>query len=218
MPIKAVIFDMDGVLIDSTKFCSISHDRLFKEYNIIISGKEHKKYIGMSLRDKLNEIGGKYNIKFNLEKITKKLVKHQLELMKGELKPNKKNLELIKELKNDSIKIAVATSSSYYRAKKYLKMIKIFPKLDVFITKDDVKRHKPFPDLFLKAVKELKLKPSECIVIEDAINGVIAAKKAGCKCIAVETSFSKKELKKAGADLIIKDISKLNKKIIEGFN
>jgi beta-phosphoglucomutase-like phosphatase (HAD superfamily) len=81
---------------------------------------------------------------------------------------------------------------------------------------EDVKKGKPDPEIYLLAAKKLKYKSSECLVIEDALNGVIAAKKAGCKVIGITTSFSKNILKKSGADYVVnnyRELTKIVKKI-----
>ena len=78
----------------------------------------------------------------------------------------------------------------------------------------EVSRGKPFPDVFLEAARRLECAPSECVVLEDAINGVVAAKAAGIRCIAFETTTKKEDLLKAGASVVLKDYTELTDEVL----
>lgn len=139
---------------------------------------------------------------------SKKSLKIQMDLMKKE-KPNKDLINLLEEAKNEKILMAVATSSLRYRAIEILNMLKLNIYFPIIIAAEDVKNHKPNLDLFLEAAKQMGVKPEECVVIEDAENGVQAAKTGNIKAVALLTDYhSREELK--DADLIIKDFSELS--------
>jgi len=212
--LKEIIFDMDGVLIDSVRYNFESFNQLLKKYGVNLLEGEIKKFIGMSIRDKLNLWKKEYNIKEEIDPIefSKQAFRISLKLMKKELKPNKKILNLIDSAKKQNIKIAVATSSTKERAEKILELLKVKDKLDLLITAEDVEKHKPDPQIFLETAKELNVKPKDCAVFEDAINGIRAAKRAGMKSIAILTEFTSKKDFKNLANLIIKDFSEINLK------
>lgn len=208
--LKAIIFDMDGVLINSTKYIWESFNILLKDSGIQFSNNEIKKYLGFSLRDKLRLWKQDYGIKeYNLEEFSREAGEIELELMKKELHPNKSLNKFLKEAKEKGIKLAVATSSLRWRAEKILEVLKIKEIFDAIVTAEDVENHKPNPDIFLEAAKQLNENPENCVVFEDAANGIEAARRGNMKVIAMKTEFhSEEELKEA--DIIIKDFSDIN--------
>lgn len=114
------------------------------------------------------------------------------------------------------LKTAVATSASPYKVKINLELIGLEEALfDTVVTGDEIKNNKPHPEIFIKAATKLGLKPVECLVIEDAPGGVEAAVEAGCKCLAVMSSFTADELSKA--DWIVKDLTEFPQKIFDAF-
>jgi HAD superfamily hydrolase (TIGR01509 family) len=126
------------------------------------------------------------NIEIPLDAITfsKEAFQYQLEIAKDTYIPNPDTLQLIQNAKKKGIKIAVATSSVKERAITLLELVEVYEKLDVFVSYEDISKGKPNPEIFLKAAELLKIKPEHCVVIEDAINGIQAAKNAGMKVIA----------------------------------
>src|SRR5690606_18967904 len=130
------------------------------------------------------------------------------EMAKGKMKPMPGVKEFIEDVKKRKLLTAVATSASRYKMKINLSLIGFSEAdFDTIVTGEDITDNKPHPEIFLKAAANLGLKPLECLVIEDAPGGVEAAKRAGCKCLAVMSSFSESELDKA--DWIIKDLTAL---------
>jgi HAD superfamily hydrolase (TIGR01509 family) len=184
-----------------------------KEYGVLLSKHIIKKVKGLRDKEEFSFFKKKYNIDEPIENMIKKrdeyffkYAKHHKILFDG-------TLNMISKLKKH---YALAITTSGYGIKLDFKLSYINKKdFKVIVDGTHVSKGKPNPECYLLTIKKLKLKPEECVVIEDALNGVASAKKAGVKCIAVETSFSKNRLKKAGADLVIKDISKLNKELID---
>ena len=207
--LKAIIFDMDGVLIDSIGPIWESFDRVLKDGNVQFSDDYIKKNLARSLRDNLQAWKTEFGIKdYDLMEFSKKAGEIQFELMKKE-KVNSELLALLQESKQNNIICGVATSSLRWRAEKILDLLDIKPFFQALVTADDIKNHKPAPDTFLEAAKKLNIRPEECVVIEDAGNGIDAAKNANMKTIALLTKYhSLDELKHA--DLVIKDFSELN--------
>lgn len=206
--LKAIIFDLDGVLIDSNKYIWEAHNSILEEEGIHLNRNEVKEYLGMSLRDQYGAWKKKYGIKkYNLEDFRQKSLEIQQKLMKNE-KPNPALVRLLKQLKENNIKLAVATSSTRYRAEWILKKLKIIDYFESIVTADDVEKHKPEPDLFLEAAKHIKTTPKCCVVIEDARTGIEAAKKANMKVVGrLREHHTRAELSEA--DLVIDSFDEL---------
>jgi HAD superfamily hydrolase (TIGR01509 family) len=106
-------------------------------------------------------------------------------------------------------KLMIASSEWDYVVDKVTSTFGLQEYIDYRIGKEDVTKHKPNPEIYKKCLKILKMKPEECIVVEDSLFGIEAAKRAGIKVIAVAQTHPKAKLKKAGADVIISKISEL---------
>ena len=187
--LKAIIFDMDGVLINSVWGIRKSFVKVFEEYGIDTEQFKtlHKeKYEGRTLSEQLQMRKEDLNIQQTLDPITfsRKAFQYQLELEKDKYIPNPNILQLIQEAKNKGIKIAVATSSAKERAITLFTLVGIYDKLDAFVSCEEVIKGKPDPESFLKTANLLNISPENCVVIEDAMNGIQAAKSAGMKAIA----------------------------------
>lgn len=194
--LKAIIFDMDGVLVKSEGSIFESFNMVLKKYGAKLNPENKKKFLGRSLKDQLEMMKDenpqipKY---LEAEEFSKEAFQYQLDLMKEELVPDVVILNLIKNAKDNNIKIAVATSSLKYRAEILLKLIGIFNQLDALVTSEDVKNHKPNPDVFLEAAKRINIPPEDCVVIEDAVNGIQAANSANMKSVALISENHPKE-------------------------
>ena len=106
--------------------------------------------------------------------------------------------QTLEKLKKVGLRLALATSARRERMELLLKTIDMTPLFfDATVTGDEAVHKKPDPEIFMKTLDKLKLKMDECVIVEDSVNGVQAAKKAGVKCIAVLTSFKKSDLKMA---------------------
>lgn len=205
--LKAIIFDMDGVLLDSTQINFKSFNLVLEKYKIELNSDNIKNNLGRSLRDQLNMWKKEYpkipqNLK--LEDFSKEAFQYQMKLIKENLKPDKNIIRLIQEAKKNNIKIAVATSSLSFRAEQILKFLHIINLLDTITTAEDVENHKPNPDVFLETAKKLNVNPDDCLVIEDAINGITAAKKANMIAVAKLTKYLTKD-DFSNADYIFED-------------
>lgn len=210
--IKGIIFDMDGVIIESESIYMESEKDLFKKYGIELNDKEREKFTGVTLDEIWKKINKKYNIeaKYNLENI----IEDHVESFYQGLKEN--NIQMIEGVENWIKKLSkmnrkmLIASSSFPRIVNY-----IYQKFDLdhymegFIDISSIQNGKPDPEIFIKAAKLLGLDSNQCLVIEDSENGVTAAKKAGMKCVAYNgRNSSFQNLSKA--DLIIKEYNDLN--------
>lgn len=198
MTIKAIIFDRDGVLLNTEIINVNSVIKAFKEFGISMSEKDKKQVFGRHPDDYKNFFAKKYKFDY------KKFRKRQFEIYDkdySKIKPNKDVLKLLRQLSKKDVKLALTTTSRLKGTEKLLKRLKLENIFDVIVTFEDVDKRKPHPDPYLKTLKKLNLSAKECVVIEDAPVGIEAAKKAKLKCIAFKTPYvKKKELSKA--DLI----------------
>ncbi|MEM4397365.1 MAG: HAD family phosphatase [Candidatus Woesearchaeota archaeon] len=211
--IKGIIFDMDGVIIDSNSFHYENWNNVFKEkFNIGISKDEFASRLGESAIHfteffvKKYEIDKKYKI--TAEMLLPEIIEKYKDISHLKLKEGIK--EKLPELKK-KYKIALATGANKEWALQVLNHFNIKSYFDFIISGNEVKRAKPEPEIFIKAAKGLNLKPNECVVIEDAELGIIAAKKAGCFVISIPDEMTKKQNHEL-ADLKIASIKKLDLK------
>jgi len=147
------------------------------------------------------------------ENFQKEAGEMELNLMQDK-KPNKSLINLLNELKIKKVKVGIGTSSLRWRVDKIIDRLKIKEYFPVIVSSEEVIKHKPNPDLFLKAAEKMNIPPKNCVVIEDAKSGIEAAKRGNMKAIGILTKYnSKGEFNKA--DLIIKNFSELSYKKIE---
>lgn len=213
--IKAVIFDMDGVLIDSQPIHFEIDKACLLEQGVDISMEEVKKGAGTITKSRLQKWKDEFGLTENLDKLVNRREYLAFELFKtaglGSIDGIK---ELLKELKNQGILMAVASSSPKEFIYWVLKTLEIEDYFQVVLSAEDATRSKPAPDIFLLAAKRLSAKPEECIVIEDSTNGVLAANAAGIKAIGYTNPNSGNQDLKS-ATLVIDDFRRLNVSLIQ---
>ena len=129
------------------------------------------------------------------------------EMIVDKLRPLPGSIELIESLNYNKFKLAIGSSGPPENVELLLKSLNIKQYFNIIITAADVKRSKPEPDVFLYAAKKLDISPQNCLVIEDAPAGILAAKKAGMKVIALTTTHKEEQL--LGADKITKDLTNI---------
>lgn len=196
--IKGVLFDMDGVLVDSESYISLAAILMFKELGINAKPEDFKPFTGMGENRYIGGVAEKYGISIDIDKVKARTYEIYEELVKGKLNPLPGSHEFIAKCENKGFKLALATSAD--RIKMEVNLMEIgLPagKFNAIITGLDVENKKPAPDIYLKAAKSIGLEPNECLVVEDAVSGVRAGKAAGCKCLAVTTSFEASALSEA---------------------
>jgi HAD superfamily hydrolase (TIGR01509 family) len=208
---KAVIFDMDGVLVDSELEHLKVETNILKTLGIEISEEEHNKFVGTTAKYMWSYIKKKYHIKKSIEELIEinadSYYKHITSCYV--LKQIDGATKLLENLNINRIKLAVGSSSNINVIEASLKAIKLEKYFDVLVSGQYVKLSKPEPDIFLYAANKLGIKPEECLVVEDSHNGVIAANKAGMKCLGYISEHSGNQ-DLSSADLITDSFQKIS--------
>ncbi|MEW6235538.1 MAG: HAD-IA family hydrolase [Candidatus Omnitrophota bacterium] len=196
--IQAVIFDMDGVLLDSEPFISEAAVRMFAEKGFAVKHEDFIPFVGAGENRFLGGVAEKYGIVLDIEKDKKRTYEIYGEIIIGRIEPLPGVYEFLGHCREKGLKMAVATSADAIKLHQNLTELKIPQEtFDACVTGSDVERKKPFPDCFLAAAEKLGVLPENCLVVEDAVNGVKAAKAAGSKCLALTTSFTREQLSQA---------------------
>ena len=184
--IKAAIFDMDGVVSDTQKLHSRVESSILSRFGINITPDEITlRYSGVRTKEFFKELLTEANVDFNLEELMLEKWEKMNELAKISVDYIDGIYELLDLLLNANIKLAVGTASSTKYALSVLNKLNISDKFLSIVTGDMVEKGKPDPAIFLLAAKNINIDPNECLVIEDGISGMLAAKNANMKCIGL---------------------------------
>jgi HAD superfamily hydrolase (TIGR01509 family) len=212
--LKGVIFDMDGVIVDSEKFICEAAMKMFAEHNLIVKPEDFLPFVGAGEDRYIGGVAEKYGLAIDIEEAKRRTYQIYGELVKGRLEPLPGVCEFIRKAREKGLKLAVASSADRIKININLTEAGIPPEtFDVIVSGQDVVNKKPDPEIFLTAAGRLGLSPSECLVVEDAVNGVAAAKAGGFRCLALTTSFTPEEL--AGADWIVPTLAEAPDEVLE---
>jgi beta-phosphoglucomutase family hydrolase len=207
--IKAVIFDMDGVIVESEPIHVEAETQIMLKHGVRITAEELRGYTGTTAEFEFNDLIRKYKLNTTAETLFNEKEDILFKLLEEKTEPTKGVIDLIKKLKQQGFKLAVATSGHRKLAYYYLRKLGLETFFDTVVCAEDITRSKPDPEIFLKAAQRLGVEPFECIVIEDAKFGVEAAKKAGMKAVGYRNpSSGNQDLSKA--DWVVSDFTKLN--------
>ncbi len=207
---KAVIFDMDGILLDTESVCKVCWKRAASEYGIEGINEAYFRCVGQNTNDTLSVLEEYCSGKVATDVFYKRTSElfHVVEDDEG-LKLMPFVLECLESLKKKGLRLAVASSTRWESVQRQLKNAGIFDFFETITTGDKVPHSKPAPDIYLKSLESLSLSAEECIAVEDSPNGVRAAVAAGIKCVMVPDQIQPDSEMKKSAWKILKSLNEL---------
>jgi beta-phosphoglucomutase len=211
--VKAILFDFDGVVIDSEPVHAKAKKLTFEKFNIRYPENIFDDYKGKPDKVFFDYVAGSLDKNKHSPEVLHTYKKRVFETIINEIKLIDGFLFFLDKVKSEGIKTALVSSTSLYSLGLVDKIYHISGMFDLVITEVDTTLHKPHPDPYLKALEKLPADIPDCIVIEDSPNGIISAKKAGCYVYGLTSSFKGNELMEAGSDEIFKNYSELIQKI-----
>ena len=210
MRIKAVLFDMDGTIADTEPFHIKAIQEILKEdLNLEVSDDELDEYIGLIYPEKLKEIFKKRNIQENIGELSNRIGKRYIKLVEKRINFTPGAENLLKLLKKNDFLIGLISSSQRKSMNSITKVTNSKKYFNVTVAGNEVEKRKPDPECYLKAEKELNVKPEECVVVEDSVPGVESAKNAGMFCIAIPNKYIKNgDFSKA--DIVVNSLNEID--------
>jgi HAD superfamily hydrolase (TIGR01509 family) len=217
--IKTVIFDMDGVIVDTEPVHHYAYNQHFKLLNIEVNAEMYASFTGNSTKN----IFERLKIQFNLAEEVNALVETKRNLFNDAF-DSKKDLylldgveDLIKDLYDNGMQLVLASSSANVTINRVFNRFGLHKYFTHIVSGEDFPKSKPHPAIFLKAAELANTPVENCIVIEDSTNGIIAAKAAGIYCIGYD-SFHSKLQDYSLADVVITDFKELSYGKIKNLN
>lgn len=205
---SALIFDMDGVLVDSEPLHERAKEEAFRQFGIVLPESIYDSYKGRPdatmMQEVLDQLGRSAPAVADVLRL-----KHQIfETIEHELQPIEGAVDFLRWAAS-RYRIALATSATPRNRAAALEVLGVSELFEAVVDSSHFQRPKPDPEAFLVALRELRLSAADCWVIEDSVNGVRAAKSAGCVAAAITTTFNSALLSAAGADLIVNSFPEL---------
>lgn len=206
----AAIFDMDGTMVNNTPYHLKTWQTLFKKYGKgdLNAQTYYTEISGVPILDTLKRVFGTDHDEAQLKELLKEKEGLYRELYAPYIRPVNGLENLLIELKNSGVKLAIASSATVDDINFVLSHVKVRQYFDVIIDGNRVSKGKPDPQIFLKAAADLNMRPEDCIVFEDSIAGIEAGNAAGMKVVGITTAHPADKLQPA--NLIINDFTELN--------
>lgn len=202
----ALLFDMDGVIVDNHEFHLKSWLGFFEKHDIKISEEEYKAKInGRTMENIIPKLFGRDMSHEEIWEIGEEKEALYRELYRPHIKPTKGLITFLSEVVKQGILRTVSTSAPPANVDFTLKHTGLRSYFPTIIDSTMVTHGKPDPEVYLKSAEALGMEPSQCIVFEDAILGIQAGKNAGMKVVGVATTHSRQELESEDTDLVIDD-------------
>lgn len=196
--LQAVIFDLNGVIIDDEKIHQKAWCQFCEKNGLNLTKDDYKqKVFGKTAKDTLRHLYNNQLTEMELNQLASERIDIAIELIKNKLKLPDGLRKLLVLLNKNKISLAIATSSRMRYVDFVINKAKIRKYFKFILTAQDVNTGKPHPEIYLKTAEKLKVYPNDCVVFEDSISGIMAAKKAGMKVIAITTTHAKTELREA---------------------
>ncbi len=210
---RAVIWDLDGVIADTAPFHLAAWEETFRRRGIAFSAEAFRRTFGQRNDAIIKSVLGDNVSPAEIDSLGAEKETCFRHNINGKVKALPGVIELIRALRQHGFRQVVASSAPAANVRLVLDNLGITPDFQAVISGDEVPAGKPAPDIFLRAARRLGVPAGDCIVIEDAVAGITAAKRAGMRCVAVTTSHPRHSL--AEADLVVDSLKELNVETLE---
>ncbi len=211
--LEAVIWDMDGVLADTAPYHLSAWQEIFRKRGLKFTEEDFRRSFGQRNDTIIRNTLGNQIAQGKIEAIARVKEETFRRIIGQNIRPLPGAVELVYSLRRQGVRMAIASSTPIENIRLITGSLGIANCFQAIITGQDVTEGKPSPQVFLLAAQKLGVKPGNCIVIEDAVAGVTAAKRAGMYCIAVTTSHPRQSLEEA--DLIVDTLEGIAVKDLE---
>ena len=201
--IKGILLDMDGLISDTETLHMKAYQDAFREKDVEISDEKYQSHwikAGLGVRDLLDEL----NLDLEVEEMRNLKKVHFDYYLDTKLRPMPYAIEFVKNF-HGKLPMCVASGSLGRDVKKILEQLELMDYIEFYLSHNDVENGKPHPEIWLKALEKMDLKPEECIVLEDAEKGIIAAHEAKIPIIAIPNEHTK-DNDFSLADYVVKDL------------
>ena len=203
--IKGIIFDMDGTIVDSLPYHYEAWKIFFNENKVENFSEKLNEYKGGGTLDLMRTVYGNQYSKKELKKMSEDKEKIFRKIYKGEIKQILGFKKFLGELKSKDIMIGLARNAIRKNVSMIINELEIYDYFDSIICGDEVINGKPNPEMFNETIDRFNISKDECLIFEDSLEGVLAAKNSGVKVIGITSSSSNKVLKDAGCVMSISD-------------
>lgn len=209
--LEAIIFDFDGVIVDSERVKFDSLKPILREYGITLRDSAYRHKVGRKTLDFLQDRFGKKLSRAQIRTITDRRRVGQMRQLSRYAKPIPGVKQLIRALQRKQLKLCIATGSMRHVVLPLLRALDLRKAFPVLVTGEEYRGSKPDPLVYRIALRKLKRNPQNVLVIEDAPAGIIAAKRAGIPVVGIATTHTRRELWRA--DLVVSSFSELQRKL-----
>lgn len=207
---RAVIFDLDGVLADSELWWSEIDAKLLAQYGVNYRGEYHRNVLGVSYRLAVEFYKKVFDLSVPAEEMMRQRAEIAIDFFANRVGLFPSAKRVLKELRQMNLRLAVATSSVSASVRPFLNRHNLTSSFDVIVTGDEIERGKPQPDIYLRAAEKLSLAADACLVIEDALSGIAAAKAAKMRVAAIpDTRFVDPREFEKEADYLLSSLSEI---------
>ena len=208
--LKGLLFDVDGTLVNNLAYHFAAIEEYLKREGFELLEPVSLRINGMHSNDVFRLLIGEEAVaRYGFERLDREKEELYREMYRPHIAPISGLMDLFKAAKAVGIKCAIGSSGRRENVQMIIEGLGIADLIDASISGSDVTHGKPHPEIFTKAHEALGLKAEECIVVEDAVNGILAGKAAGCKCLAITTTATAEVLTEAGASLCVDDYTLL---------
>ena len=212
--LKVIIFDLDGVVIDSEPLHAEAKRQVFDRYGIEVPSSVYTEFKGQTDRDVLTYVAQNFagngaeadELIAAKQAVYNQLVEEDLKLIPG-------FQDFLARAEKEGLRLGLVTSAVRENQERTFARFGLSGRFEAVITAEDVTNAKPDPEPYVKMTERLNTAPAACLVIEDSVNGVHSGKQAGCQVAALTTTFSTPVLSEAGADVVVDGFEALGRQL-----